>query len=851
MEAVLRSALLRKALLLLAALHLAWQLGVLVPVMWQRTDTRRDMVLYYTAARHALRGEPLYEHWPEYGPHLTPFKYFYPPQFAVVIAPLGALPFPVFSRLWYALILLAFWVYAGCLARLACGRVSLEGCLIAGLALGLLPKIYIALVLGQADPFVWVLFGLAFCLPSAGALLAVAAQIKLYTFWPLAVAGWHERQRILRPAAIALAAGMALGGLACGWGTFGEWARSVLPVVGQGTFNNDNVSLSFAVLRLARGLGWNYAGGPLPGIARFYLTVMELLGPLTVAYLTRRCERQMQTACVAAAALLFAPLCWTCYLALLLTPAALALRAFSPPPVPLPIRSYLAGEGEQNIHAPTVSPILSRAQRLRPCSPLSLAGRGVGGEGRGLRPCSPSPARYERPGRGTGGGFALLLTVAALLGFIALQYRMPEDFAGTWGVNQAGVGQFARHLFGRTLPALDRAAFALWFRVALVGLWLSYIFLLGTGLRGGVPARRTLLSLVIGVPLLVALFCPPSLSVDAYGYVKYARMQVLYGLNPYTHVPAVLKERHDPAAGYPGWNHSTPYGSLWTLLACGLVWVLRSAELWGQVVAMKLVEAGALVLAAFAGRRIAARLAPERADLTLLAIGLNPLLLLEGPGNGHNDLLMMAFLLLGVAFYLEGKYARSALCFGGSIAVKLVTVAFLPWIAWERARGKTLKEGATAVLVLLTLALTPLTLGLIPFWQGQATLTGAGFQSRAAAGVSAEMLAREAQLAERLRQQGVPAGLVPVAVSLSRQWPLMAVYIGLSAWLWRRNSVADRLTAWGVLTISPAFLMTGLWFPWYFSWSWTAALARWDRRHLCLIAACCGLSLVFSLLYTL
>jgi hypothetical protein len=796
MEAVLRSALLRKALLLLAALHLAWQLGVLVPVMWQRTDTRRDMILYYTAAQHALRGEPLYERWPEYGPHLTPFKYFYPPQFAVVIAPLGALPFPVFSRLWYALILLAFWVYAGCLTRLACGRVSFEGCLIAGLALGLLPKIYIALVLGQADPFVWALFGLAFCLPSAGALLAVAAQIKLYTFWPLAVAGWHERQRILRPAAIALAAGLALGGLACGWGAFGEWAKSVLPVVGQGTFNNDNVSLSFAVLRLARGLGWNYAGGPLPGIARFYLTVMELLGPLTVACLTRRCEKRMQTACVAAAALLFAPLCWTCYLALLLTPAALALRAFCPPP-------------------------------------------------------SPSLAARSSLGRGTGGGFAFTLTVAALLGFVALQYRMPEDFAGTWGVNQAGVSQFARHLFGRTLPALDRAAFAFWFRIALTGLWLSYIFLLGMGLRGGVPARRTLLSLVIGVPLLVALFCPPSLSVDAYGYVKYARMQILYGLNPYTHVPAVLKEWHDPAAGYPGWNHSTPYGSLWTLLSCGLVWVLRSAGLWGQVVAMKLVEAGALVLAAFAGRRIAARLAPERADLTLLAIGLNPLLLLEGPGNGHNDLLMMAFLLMGVAFYLEGKYARSALCFGGSIAVKLVTVAFLPWIAWERARGKTVKEGATAVLVLLTLALTPLTLGLIPFWQGRATLTGVGFQSRAAAGVSAEALAREAQLAERLTQQGVPAALVPVAVSLSRQWPLMAVYAGLSLWLWRRQSVADRLTAWGVLTISPAFLIAGLWFPWYFSWSWTAALARWDRRHLCLIAACCGLSLVFSLLYTL
>ncbi|HZP83229.1 MAG TPA: pitrilysin family protein, partial [Chthonomonadaceae bacterium] len=77
---------------------------------------------------------------------------------------------------------------------------------------------------------------------------------------------------------------------------------------------------------------------------------------------------------------------------------------YRPPPVPLPGRSFLAGEGEQGRKPP-------------PSPPVSLPAREGGEHGRSLCAlprsadeagawmfCPPSPARNERPGRGTGGG---------------------------------------------------------------------------------------------------------------------------------------------------------------------------------------------------------------------------------------------------------------------------------------------------------------------------------------------------------------------------------------------------------------------------------------------------------------
>ena len=320
-------------LLLIAVAHLAWQGAIWLPSRWDHPETAWDAHDYYLAARRVRDRLPLYRPWPDYGPDvMTPGRPYpkdrfpYPPPFAALLAPFAALPEPVFIRLWTLLLLAAFWVYAGALARLATGGLTLSRILIAGLAIAAVPQAYLALSFGNVDPLLWALFGLALATPVRGAAFAASALVKLYATWPLLLASAREGRRVMLPAACVILAGLLVGAAACGSSSWIDWARYFLPVLGQGTFNPGNLSLSFAGIRLARVFGWRYLGGPLPFPARLYLTGMTVAGPLGAAWIARRGSRELRYATVGVSALAFGPLCWPYYLALMWAPAAVAWR---------------------------------------------------------------------------------------------------------------------------------------------------------------------------------------------------------------------------------------------------------------------------------------------------------------------------------------------------------------------------------------------------------------------------------------------------------------------------------------------------------------------------------------------
>lgn len=322
------------ASLLCKAAVFLWPLLLLVmwlPQNWNRTDDLRDTPIYYDVARRVLDGQPIYQPWPGYGPDQFLNRYFYPPPFAAFIAPLGHLSPQAFSNLWYLLLLVAFWIYAWCLARLACRRVSVFNVLAARLILWLFPFGRLALTYGNAEPFVWAFFGLALASGAKrrGIALSAAALIKIHPILTLLIAWRREGKAVALPAALTLFTGFFLSALVFGIGAYRDWWTAVPSVVGQGSFNHANFSLSFAGLRLARELGWQYHGGPLPATARLYLTAMGFVGPGVAVYLSRKCEPKLQYAFVANAAILFAPLCWHMYLPLLLTPAAILFKEWT------------------------------------------------------------------------------------------------------------------------------------------------------------------------------------------------------------------------------------------------------------------------------------------------------------------------------------------------------------------------------------------------------------------------------------------------------------------------------------------------------------------------------------------
>ena len=439
-------------------------------------------------------------------------------------------------------------------------------------------------------------------------------------------------------------------------------------------------------------------------------------------------------------------------------------------------------------------------------------------------------------------GIGMVVTSLVLLIFV--QYALPpEAHAHYWGLNPEGMRQFRSHWGLSNLPTLGMDSYSLAFRLLLVVLWSGYALAILSAKQGATLETRPISVLIVVTALLTALFAPPLLSHDVYAYAAHGRLAALYGLNPYFHLPSFLARVHDPAAVYITWNWPTVYGPVWTRIEASSIFLLREQGLWAQVIVLKAIEAGALMGAAFAGRRIAACVSPGRENLTLLAIGLNPLLLLEGPGSGHNDLLMACLFLIGVMFYVEKKYVWAALFLGGSVGIKLVTLAVLPWAWMEWARARSWRErilgGAAAVI----LTLLPTVVCYVGLWHGAATL--ASLHARALYNLSAATLQENSSVAIWLQSHGVGASAAGILVTLFQNRWILGAFALLTLWQAIRPRPARWLTAWGTLSALLMLSAMGLPFPWYISWFWPVCLLRWDKVGMGLSAACFGLSLLW------
>jgi hypothetical protein len=327
-EERLRQPMWRHTLTILGVLHLIWQFAFWLPLHWPMLNDNRDLFAYYQGAVRAEQGVLLYQAQPNYGPHLIPTGYIYPPPLAALLSPLGRVSLEHFQHFWYLLLLAAFWVYAVCLAQLACGRVTWRRVLVAGLALDLFPGTAVGLSFGNAQQIVAALWGFALLTPSGawrGLALSLSTLLKLHAAWPLLLVMKEEKSSRV-PALAVLIAGVVLGIALCGVQSYFDWWRLAQPVIAQSTFAPGNISFSFAALRLARLLGWQYEAGPLPPLATAYLSATAILAPLLTLFATRKCAPRTRYALVGLAAVFFAPLCWTSYLPLLLAPLALWWR---------------------------------------------------------------------------------------------------------------------------------------------------------------------------------------------------------------------------------------------------------------------------------------------------------------------------------------------------------------------------------------------------------------------------------------------------------------------------------------------------------------------------------------------
>ena len=282
------------------------------------------------------------------------------------------------------------------------------------------------------------------------------------------------------------------------------------------------------------------------------------------------------------------------------------------------------------------------------------------------------------------------------------------------------------------LNATPATAEAIWIRAAYL-LLMSLLFLMYVrvarqayaSLHTAENSRKVLL-LIIGVAgfcLLLLLLGRGILSTDLYSYVWYGRIPAIEGGNPYLNPPQdYLALDVEGWMEWEVWNGMLPcvYGPVWVFLAEGIAHLSHAVggkELAVHVLGHRILSDIAHLIDIWLVWRVAGAMGPrlvgeesdsesvrrKRAALQVgatLTYAWNPLVLVEFGLSGHNDSIMIMFLLISLLLLVKGWWRWSAVALAAAGLTKLVALLFLPfyliWL-WRMFNGKGVAEGVAMI----------------------------------------------------------------------------------------------------------------------------------------------------------
>ncbi|HEX8218756.1 MAG TPA: glycosyltransferase 87 family protein [Chloroflexia bacterium] len=378
------------------------------------------------------------------------------------------------------------------------------------------------------------------------------------------------------------------------------------------------------------------------------------------------------------------------------------------------------------------------------------------------------------------------------------------------------------------------------------------------------------------VILLLLLFVRGLLTTDIYSYVWYSRVWVEHGVSPYTHVPAEFAAQD--TAHWLDWvfwkTEPAVYGPVWVYIS-GLFYKLGqlgNGQFATQLLSLRILADVAHLLNAWLVWKIAGLIVRRRQPSPNSATGggpdgpteglapppgsdeglgfrfgallfyiWNPLLLVEFGANGHNDVVMLTFVLLAFWLHLSGRWRLAALALGLATLVKLLALLFVPgylWLLlWEgyRAAGtgsrdvfRRFARGALRGAQAIAIMAAAWVVLYIPFWEGMQTL-------RVLVSGPANRWYLHT-LGENVVQHG-PSFIANIAPSFGVQdtgpefQAQVRAYIeaNLKVWLipvvgliailvtWRARTFERALRAWGWVIFAAIIAQAWFW-PWYVSW---------------------------------
>lgn len=214
------------------------------------------------------------------------------------------------------------------------------------------------------------------------------------------------------------------------------------------------------------------------------------------------------------------------------------------------------------------------------------------------------------------------------------------------------------------------------------------------------------------VARLVSIFYFPHLSDDIFRFIWDGRI-IHNGLQPYAYLPVdivnqipsladgdILSKMNSPEyyTVYPPVGQLVFYLSSWLGLPIGISSLLMKvmfymAELLTLLYALKILR----IL----------KIAPT----AILIYWLNPLIIIEGIGNLHFEIIMIAFLTVAIYYWLMKKPYWTMVFLALSVGSKLLSLLILPYLLWQIRWKKGIQVLGVFLLVLL-IVFSPLLLGL-------------------------------------------------------------------------------------------------------------------------------------------
>lgn len=224
------------------------------------------------------------------------------------------------------------------------------------------------------------------------------------------------------------------------------------------------------------------------------------------------------------------------------------------------------------------------------------------------------------------------------------------------------------------------------------------------------------LKVLIAITICGLFFSYPAmLSYDIFNYIATSKVLFFYHENPYAVMP--IEFTGDSLLGFThAANKIALYGLLWIILA-GIPYFLGFGSFVIALFSFKIFIAFFYFSTIFLVFKISKNI------MSLVLFAFNPLIIIETLVSGHNDIVMIFFVLLSFFLFTKKKVVWAIFFFILSILIKYATVLLIPvffFIIWKIIKRREINWGNvfyySSLLMMLGFLVSPIREEIYPWY---------------------------------------------------------------------------------------------------------------------------------------